>query len=93
MKDYIKIEDAVVYLEEIAYMKFDDDLEYDELEYDEFDGDVCFNMVVGFKGGGKVVINLGEDGNVAMSKYKNYVGVIIDAKDELRKEKEQLLLG
>jgi hypothetical protein len=91
MNSHIKIEDAVVYLDEITHINFEGDLEYDDLEYDENDGNSCYNMVVGFKGGGKVVINLGDDEDVARSKYQNYVGVITDAKDELRKE--QLLLG
>lgn len=91
MNSHIKIEDAVVYLDEITHINFEGDLEYDDLEYDENDGNACYNMVVGFKGGGKVTINLGDDEDVARSKYQNYVGVITDAKDELRKE--QLLLG
>ena len=93
VKDYVVIEDAVVYLNEITHINFEGDLEYDDVEYDEDECDSLYNMVIGFKGGGRAVIHLGNDENVARSKYQNYIGVITDAKDELRKEQEQLLLG
>lgn len=78
-KEFIELGDAYVVPEDVEYMNFTADAEYDDEEYGDDEADESYNMVLGTRGGGKVVIPLGNSKSSAKRKYRKYAGLITGA--------------
>lgn len=78
-REFVEIGDAYIVPEDVEYMNFTADTEYDDEEYGDGGSDESYAMVVGTRGGGRVSIPLGSGKSVAKRKYRKYAGLIAGA--------------